>query len=1073
MPLAVAVASATPVEASPAVFDANAVEADAVNAVDDVDAKAADAFVVQGGVVEGVVSDVGAGSAHVDLLVAPPCLSTFRASGRAAGLAQKLVGETGSAVGRAVGPAGLFRDGRVIVPDPENPMPLDDMAALLAAVGSDDVVVSAVDVKHALQSPEELSFVMPGAPSHFLEDLITLGAGRGQSPDLRLVNATTTRLTRRSTLESVLVVDIPSARTTTAAAMEPTSSSTATNAATTPFVVDGDVFAYDPVFVTFERVDGGQGQALLVSSMLTMGGPARLKVALDNARRGAPDALVIMPGGVAGYAPAHPNLCADAVAAVAPDVVVPGPMDLALGAEGLLAWATRAKVPLLAANLRLTPTTKTAKTPTSSSTTTTTTTTTPPAPLSTLTTSAATTPLVKVLSREVVSGSTTLRAAIIGVVDPELLSGLPAQARAGLSIDDPRSAVNDLVEDLLEGPRPPDFIAVVSSTRTLADRLGVLPYVDVVVAGAEGRTDALDIVTSAALMGAREAVREPAPSLVLLGSTIAIRQVRAEFKDTHLRRVLDAAPPVTGLSPQDHAFARPFRVALHEDLRKDAPMILPTLDLLLDKNPAAATLARGNDIAYRGGLVSVRASHPPIWSDALFHRLAANALAQATNADVVVTATTPRRSDLGNTAVARRYVRDWLAGKGNIRVVSMPGAVVKKLQAAVSTQNSTMPPALWTYVSGLSLSAPVVGGRPIDDKVNYRVVIDDKSASRRDILPLLQGLPSTNTFRRDGDAYVTDDAGVAVSADDVVLGVIGEDAGSAGVARLAGLLDDRASVVRPEWRLNISALELRGTGSQNSDNIGALAATKETRASQPAFLQLGAKAQVGVVYDSSVWSWDNGLRLQYDSILLDVEGAPRVPQDQVDDVVVSTEARLNSLNISSDKGAFRIVPFANVALDSELTPTPDPSDPENLSLPRQALARQTVGVAAYPGSALKEVRLGLLVQEDAGDAFAGRGDVRADLGVAFESHAAVPVWALTFSSDIDARAFVPDGDDRDSDLALRAQLVHKLSMPVTPQTSVFFFFDVMLLMGKVPATDELAYNGILGGGVTFSDVLRW
>jgi hypothetical protein len=331
---------------------------------------------------------------------------------------------------------------------------------------------------------------------------------------------------------------------------------------------------------------------------------------------------------------------------------------------------------------------------------------------------------------------------------------------------------------------------------------------------------------------------------------------------------------------------------------------------------------------------------------------------------------------------------------------------------------------------------------------------------------------SVRTFRADGSErqpqWRADDEGGELDAGDTVVAVL-----AAPEADLAWLMADHAGELTSEWRLSIDAFELRGTGGRNSENIALFAATKETRAAQPSFWQIGARAQMGALFDSRVFAWESRLRLQYDSILIDIPGVPLVPQDQVDDVVVSTEGRLNSVSLTfGDAGVFRIVPFLQVAADSEITPTPNPVDPAT-TLPRQALLRESLGVAAYPGGVVSQVRLGVIVQHDASEFLAGVGGVRHDAGLGLEWHVAWPVWKLVLTSDVDTRAFVPDPDDRPSDLALRAQLVHKIALPLTPTTSVFAFLDAMALYGKVPTTQQLGWNAIAGGGITFADLWRF
>ena len=245
----------------------------------------------------------------------------------------------------------------------------------------------------------------------------------------------------------------------------------------------------------------------------------------------------------------------------------------------------------------------------------------------------------------------------------------------------------------------------------------------------------------------------------------------------------------------------------------------------------------------------------------------------------------------------------------------------------------------------------------------------------------------------------------------------------------------------------------------------------------PGFTEMGAKVNASALYDNPTFAWETRLKVQYESILLKIPGA--FPNDQFDDVVLSTEGRLNSLSIQGGvPGGFRLVPFLQAAADSEVTPAiipPVPPATTPTTAPRQALFREALGVAAYPGFLVKEVRVGAIVQHDATNYFGADGaePIRNDVGAGLEWHVLIPLWKLAFTSDVDARYFIPDGDDTAADLALRAQLVHKLALPVSPTTALFVFVDSIFFVGKKPPADELGYSAIAGAGVTFGDLWRF
>ena len=247
-------------------------------------------------------------------------------------------------------------------------------------------------------------------------------------------------------------------------------------------------------------------------------------------------------------------------------------------------------------------------------------------------------------------------------------------------------------------------------------------------------------------------------------------------------------------------------------------------------------------------------------------------------------------------------------------------------------------------------------------------------------------------------------------------------------AETHALFLDRSGVLTDKLTLGFEELSLQGMAFRNSDNIALFAAAR----------------------------------------VFDIPGAVIQPQEQRDDVVASTELRVNKVKVGIADDDFQVIPFVQAAFDTEVTATQDPGDPTK-TLPHQLVLRESAGLVAYPGPMVRELRLGGLVQQD----FSEAGGVHNDFGVVAAYKIRVPlVWQLLYDSELDLRYLVPDADDRPSDLALRVQSTHKIVLPLSQSIAFFVFVDAFVVTGKTAANSDLGWNGIVGAGMQFVDMWK-
>jgi hypothetical protein len=253
--------------------------------------------------------------------------------------------------------------------------------------------------------------------------------------------------------------------------------------------------------------------------------------------------------------------------------------------------------------------------------------------------------------------------------------------------------------------------------------------------------------------------------------------------------------------------------------------------------------------------------------------------------------------------------------------------------------------------------------------------------------------------------------------------------------------------------------------------VGTFAASRETRATTPDNFSLGLGVNTALLYDGPAIAWESRVQGKLQRAVIDLPGQNIPPQEQADDLVGSTELRLNAVRLEVGAGKVPIVPFVQAALDTEFTATPDPeatAENPDATLPHQLIARTSVGVVSRPGPRLREIRLGALAQRDFSEATA-HDDFGALAGYQFQWPLFGP---LIWESVLDVRYTVPDDDDRVTDLGLVLTTTQKLLVPLVEGVSVFGMVDAWLARGKVEANRELGGSYILGGGLQLARIFK-
>jgi hypothetical protein len=679
------------------------------------------------------------------------------------------------------------------------------------------------------------------------------------------------------------------------------------------------------------------------------------------------------------------------------------------------------------------------------------------------------------------------RMLVLGVVGESVLSRLPADVRARYRYQNPNEAVTIRIEEERArlGVKPDLVVVVTSGNASEAALLSTNTHVDIVI-GDASRYDLVrrhEVVYIDEHAGGREGLGRMAPAFVTRPSRIAVGRVTAHFEDDVLTRLEHVSRPVTNNGPVDAHIAYFKELILRG--HSDAVVLLPDAEDLVTGKAELERFIYGERTLISGGIRQYTRALPPRYTDPLWMRIVTNLVRERLDVDACILRNLPRGSNVTG-PIVKGIVEDWLLDVETVEIVTLDGASLVAILERVKAQEDDL--ALsgtdYVFVAGADPNSLVIGGRPIGRELRYRVAITDSLRALPEVARVLSKATRVERrFVQEGGRATPSSSGGPLRLRGLVIAALeeqadrsAEDASPAQRARIESWLEDKSSKLASEWQIRVDELAATGSIYRNSPNIQDFQASRETRTTTPDLYNFGLRLRSSVVFDGPNLAWDTGARALYNAIIVDLGDGSFPRNEPLDDIVLYSELRLNRARLAFDDGAYAILPFARFAVDSEFTATTNPTDPTS-SFPHQALVQQSVGLVAYLGTMVQELRLGLLVQEDFSEALVPGGQtlsgIHLDAGIVFGLRLRVPFWIFRFESETDGRYLAPDPDDRIADLALRVQSVNKIVVPLGNAFSVFAFGDVFLVSGKLDANRTPGASAIFGAGVEFRDVWRF
>lgn len=610
-----------------------------------------------------------------------------------------------------------------------------------------------------------------------------------------------------------------------------------------------------------------------------------------------------------------------------------------------------------------------------------------------------------------------LRIAFVGVVDPTLAERDPRFAEDGVTLSDPVSAAQGVIDRLREAEDPPDLVVVLTSAEA-----PVLNRLRTELRGAD------------AILGDRdEDVRR-------------LARLRVQLRQDATATPAESSSLTLPLGGVQLAHLRMDGDALAEvDVR---PIPVP-----LTVTPDPATLAR---------VTAVRARAYPALEDPLLHpqeptgtiqpadfdKAACEALLDATQADLALLPRLPDRDPVPGPLTAL-LVAERLAMPDHVEVHRIPGDRYRTL-----LDRAFGLPGL-TCGSPLGERFPRARGRFLEDQRLYTVVTTDRLRANTALDGLLSAARSPWLLDRSEWRTLTTPEGTPRSLRSVTIDSLRRLRDTHGDDLLAHLLERGPTDWPTFWDLRVRQLSLRAEGFQGVDDE-AYSQIPETRATSPSSLTVGTAADVALEYSSSRALWDVRARTQF-TRLRTAQG----PQETADDAKLSSSVTLPAASI--DLGPTAIRPFSEALLDSELTPTETDAGVQN---PRQADVSLTVGLSTPITGWLRALRVGVLVLQDLAVI-----DKRAELGARLEGQTRVFFGpGMVWTNQLDAFVYGDTPDQDASDLRFKVFYQTRVGLTLSRWLATSIFADAFVFQGRVPETRQVSGSFTLGASVDVSGV---
>lgn len=397
--------------------------------------------------------------------------------------------------------------------------------------------------------------------------------------------------------------------------------------------------------------------------------------------------------------------------------------------------------------------------------------------------------------------------------------------------------------------------------------------------------------------------------------------------------------------------------------------------------------------------------------------------------------------------IPRPLASAWLSSNDRVVTLALSGAQLASLFDVVRTRL-----AKDLVVTGADVSRRTVAQRAIAPLEEYRVAISEQALS------VLRG------------------AGLELSVSD-------DDRG--GAERMSELVDRRLArepraavgelLVDPTGRPTHALLfELQDIAASvtvhDLSNEAAFSLVRDARLQTPDSLSVGVNGRGMLAYEGPfVAAALLGTAQLMRNTLRAPDGTETI-QELRDVALFEADLRLPLPRLTGGDPLYTPQPGVRVTYDTEWTPSETVDKAGNVVvLPRKSLLRGFAGGTWHPAPFFKEVRAGLILQNDFAEDTAGALEWGAEAALSGEW----PAGTVKLKLDSYVRALVPDANDTAYDLGLVFQTMGRVELPTFLGLGVAAFADLYVASGKLPETRGPATSIILGASLTYANRLKW
>ncbi len=623
---------------------------------------------------------------------------------------------------------------------------------------------------------------------------------------------------------------------------------------------------------------------------------------------------------------------------------------------------------------------------------------------------------------EVETAAGTVRVGFVGILSPEVAALSPALAQDGVTISDPVSTVQPVIDRLHEEGNGVDMVvALTTADGALLARLRrKLRGVDVLIGD---------------------------PTF----ATLRVERREADLRD--LPAELKGAPltaPMDGLATLDVVFegtpVHPARVGIESvHLTDDAPR---------DEAVARRVMQTRLSVYPPLDRPLVGAPEDGEWTEKAWSDLVCQSVLQATDADVALLRELPRPPGFPGPASALTVV-DSLAVLDTLEIHQVPGSSMQRL----SDRAGTIP-----VVCGLSPGAKLykVGARWLDPDRSYRIVTSSVTVSGTPTGDILSGLRSSRLLDKPGIKPVLREDGRPLTLHSAAMQRLEELAADGMVADTEEIVrDETPALMQPLWLLRMRQISLSTESFEGVDD-DTFAAVPETLVTSPSSFTFGTIGDVALEYTSEKLWTDVRYRTTFTKLRIGEDPA----EETADDWVLSTSWALPGAAIPADR-SFQAMPYTELSYDSDYTPVE--LEDGTLSTHQSDLSL-ALGMAALRTGPIRTLRAGMFANRD----MARLDEKPAEYGgkLDWETYKSLAGGAVVWTTTGTVQLWMNTPDDDESDLRMRSFAETRFALPLARWLNISMYGQGLLVQGRVPATDSIGGTYLLGASLDAVGALR-